>query len=50
VPVTSSSVDSPSTQGTTEVVALAELLAGFGSLVVADAEAVFVIVVFLDGG
>jgi hypothetical protein len=31
-------------------VALAELLAAFGSLVVADTEAVFVIVVFLDGG
>jgi hypothetical protein len=31
-------------------VALAELLAMFGSLVVADTEAVFVIVVFFDGG
>jgi hypothetical protein len=31
-------------------VALAELLAVFGSLVVADTEAVFVIVVFFDGG
>jgi len=31
-------------------VALAELLAVFGSLVVADTEAVFVMVVFFDGG
>ena len=30
--------------------ALAELLVAFGSLVVADTEAVFVIVVFFDGG
>jgi len=37
-------------QGTTAVVALAELLAGFGSLVLEDTEAVFVIVAFLDGG
>ena len=44
------SVDSIPHQGTTVVVALAELLAVFGSLVVADTEAVFVIVVFFDGG
>ena len=44
------SVDSILHQGTTVVVALAELLAVFGSLVVADTEAVFVIVVFFDGG
>jgi len=44
------SVDSIAAQGTTVVVALAELLAMFGSLVVADTEAVFVIVVFFDGG
>jgi hypothetical protein len=39
-----------SPQGTTDVVALAELLAGFGSLVLEDTEAVFVIVDFFDGG
>ena len=44
------SADSIPAQGTTVVVALAELLAVFGSLVVDDTEAVFVIVVFLDGG
>jgi hypothetical protein len=43
-------VADPCPQGTTAVVALAELLAGFGSLVLEDAEAVFVIVAFLDGG
>jgi hypothetical protein len=44
------SVASPPAQGTTLVVALAELLALFGSLVVDDTEAVFVIVDFFDGG
>jgi hypothetical protein len=36
--------------GITSVVALAELLAVFGSVVVEDTDAVFVIVVFFDGG
>jgi hypothetical protein len=44
------SADSISAQGTTVVVALAELFAMFGSLVVADTEAVFVIDPFFDGG